>query len=64
MGTEQTGRGGVGSRKHGKSGKPGHNRDMVQTSRELNEELAEQSRVKATRQGEMAKSVRDLMKDA
>jgi hypothetical protein len=63
MGTEQSGRGEVGSRKHGKSGQAGHNRDMIQVNREFNAEREEQARIKAARQGTVAESVRELMED-
>lgn len=58
-----TGRGGIGSHKHGISGTPGHNRAMHQIARELNKQ-AEQRRRQRQRQHEpLFDSVAALMHD-
>ena len=49
----QIGRGGMGSRKHGKSGTPGHNSDLIQTARMLNKESEELSRKKESQKLEL-----------
>ncbi|GIX46660.1 MAG: hypothetical protein KatS3mg131_0871 [Candidatus Tectimicrobiota bacterium] len=55
------GRKGIGSHKHGVSGTPGHNRDMVQLARELNREAQAWRRLRERQRGPVFDSVRALM---
>jgi hypothetical protein len=59
--SRQYSRGGLGSRKHGKGGTPGHNADMIQTNRELNEEQARIARLRKAQRGKLYGTVRALM---
>jgi hypothetical protein len=55
----------MGSHKHGTSGMKHnpHNRDMVQTNRELNKRKDEEVKVKKRQKGRMYESLRALMRD-
>ncbi len=56
----------MGSHKHGISGHPGHNRDMIQTAREINAELDQNRRIAEDRRvGKLRQfsSVSELIQD-
>jgi hypothetical protein len=53
--------GGMGMRKHGRSGHSGHNADMIQTARMLNREAEELKRKKNSRR-EPVTSVKELFR--
>lgn len=60
------GRGGMGSHKHGTSGYPGHNRDMIQTAREINRERDQDAKINELRRtGKLRRfgSVAELIQD-
>jgi hypothetical protein len=58
----QTSRGSLGLSKHRKSGTPGHNSDMIQTSRELNREKEIQRKLREKQKGPFFGSIRELLK--
>lgn len=58
----QSGRGGIGSRKYGKGGHLGHNRDMMQLAREVNRQGDERAEQRRRRDKPNARSVADLLR--
>ena len=56
------GRGGIGAHKHGVSGKPGHNRDMMQMARELQRQAERLQELKRVHKGPVFDSVQELMR--
>lgn len=54
------GSGSMGHSKHYKSGYPGHNRDMIQTARELNQESDKQKKLQKTKKPKMFGSVKEV----
>lgn len=60
--SSQSGRGGIGSRKHGVSGKVGHNADVQWMLRDINREKDARAAAKQRHKSKMFSSIKELMR--
>lgn len=62
MSNKVSGQDGMGMRKHGRSGRVGHNKsNAIRRSRETNQEIAQKQRILELRKPEMKGSIKELI---